>query len=139
MLRSEHREGGETETPRDSGRDIVLLVVDDERLVRWSIDRILSRYFCVITVDSGLKALEIAQRANQQIVVLLTDVCMPEMNGAELGKLMRVLRPDVLQIYMSGGLQDVTLEPSATLIPKPLDFPAFIKLVRARVAATPLQ
>ena len=136
MLRTEHRDGGEADRPQDASQDIVLLVVDDERLVRWAIDRILSRYFCVITVDSGLEALEIAKRRNQQIDVLLTDVCMPEMNGAELGKHMRVVRPEVVQIYMSGCLQDVTLEPCATLVPKPLDFPALIDLVRARVATS---
>lgn len=139
MLRTEHRDGGETESPQDAGQDIVLLVVDDERLVRWAIDRILSRYFCVITVDSGPKALEIAKRRNQQIDVLLTDVCMPDMNGAELGKQMQVIRPEVAQIYMSGGLKDVMLEPSATLVPKPLDFPALIELVRERVATSPFE
>ncbi len=121
--------------PEATHRHIVVLLVDDTCGVRQAIERVLSEYFCVISVDSGSRAIEIASVRDQQIDVLLTDVRMPGMNGAQLGERMRVLRPEVERVYMSGDCGGVSLEPQATLLQKPLDFPRLITLLNARVAA----
>jgi CheY-like chemotaxis protein len=48
------------------------------------------------------KALAIAKAYAERIDLLVTDVIMPQMNGRELAGRLRVLRPDLKILYMSG-------------------------------------
>lgn len=59
------------------------LVVDDEKLIRSLLARILEREgLKVFLAESGEEALELLR--NQKIKVVLSDIVMPEMNGLEL-------------------------------------------------------
>jgi PAS domain S-box-containing protein len=98
----------------------VLLVVDDDPSLLYAVARMLSleEDYRVFTVSSGAEALEIAG-SDQRLDLLLTDVCMPGMNGGELGRRMAKLRPELPRLYMSGDLGGVALEAEATCIAKP--------------------
>lgn len=98
----------------------VLLVVDDDPSLLYAVARMLSleEDYRVFTVSGAAEALEIAG-SDQRLDLLLTDVCMPGMNGGELGRRMAKLRPELPRLYMSGDLGGVTLEEEATCIAKP--------------------
>jgi two-component system cell cycle sensor histidine kinase/response regulator CckA len=54
---------------------------------------------------NGREALGIAERSIGPIHVLVTDIVMPNMRGPELVKRLKVLRPNLKVIYMSGYLE----------------------------------
>ena len=62
---------------------VVALVVDDSMVIRHTICRFLEeRGFAVESASNGIEALEVLARVRPDLVV--TDMQMPEMSGAEL-------------------------------------------------------
>src|SRR5438067_5217411 len=60
-----------------------VLVVDDERLVRWSLRQKCEEWgYVVIEADSGEMALRLAERESPELVLL--DVRMPDLSGIEV-------------------------------------------------------
>jgi two-component system, cell cycle sensor histidine kinase and response regulator CckA len=51
---------------------------------------------------SAQEALRICAQSGPEIRLILTDVVMPEMTGAELRDRIRALRPDIKVLFMSG-------------------------------------
>ncbi|GBD95987.1 MAG TPA: sigma-54-dependent Fis family transcriptional regulator [Nitrospirae bacterium] len=60
-----------------------LLIVDDERAVRYSFKRMFEDDYRVITAESGNDALETLDSGDTNIDVIFLDVRMPGMNGIE--------------------------------------------------------
>jgi hypothetical protein len=88
--------------PAAGGSGTVLLV-EDEPGVRHLARDVLSRYgYRVIEAADGAEALRLAEGHAEPIHLLLTDVVMPGMSGAELAERFRALRPDVPVLYASG-------------------------------------
>ncbi len=81
----------------------LVLVVDDELMVRSLAKRVLERFgFRVMTAEDGLRALEIFRPHAAEIVAVLLDTTMPNLDGAETLREMRSLSPDVKVILSSG-------------------------------------
>src|ERR1039458_6477115 len=60
-----------------------IMVVDDERLVRWSLRQKCEEWgYHVIEADSGIPALKLAQHETPDLVLL--DVRMPDLTGIEV-------------------------------------------------------
>ena len=59
----------------------------------------------MIIARDGAEALAVAERADEPIHVLVTDVVMPNMRGTVLAKRLKEIRPDVKIVYMSGYLE----------------------------------
>ena len=79
-----------------------ILIVDDEALIRLALHDELSRDFqSVKEACDGKRALEMIERENFDLVIL--DMIMPEMEGSELLRRIRTLRPRTRIIAMSGG------------------------------------
>ncbi|MEN8262612.1 MAG: sigma-54 dependent transcriptional regulator [Nitrospirota bacterium] len=78
-----------------------LLVVDDEKAVRYSFERIFEKYFNVLTAEDGKTALSILERENSSIDVLFLDVRMPGMNGIEVLKEIRKGNKNIPVIMMT--------------------------------------
>ena len=80
-----------------------ILVAEDEGAVASLIERILQKQgYTVFTARNGKEALSLAQRFPGRIDMLLTDVIMPEVSGRELAELMRMERPDIRVLFISG-------------------------------------
>ena len=84
-------------------KSITILVTDDEKdildLLRVDLKELDER-FNVITTDSGYKALNYIQ--SNEVHLLITDIAMPDMDGYELYKRTKAIRP-VLPIIMMTG------------------------------------
>lgn len=65
---------------------IHVLVVDDNPVDRKMVERLLKHHasYKVTAVESGSKALEVLAFGNNNINLIITDYCMPEMCGYEL-------------------------------------------------------
>ncbi len=78
-----------------------ILAVDDEPVILDSFRKILVLDgFSVDTVESGPEALGLVQRRDYDFV--FTDLKMPEMDGVEVVKAVRHLRPDVDVVVITG-------------------------------------
>jgi len=79
-----------------------VLVVDDDPAVRaTTVDVLCDLGYEVREAGGGPEALDML-RCDSQIEVLLTDVVMPAMNGAELARLARGVRSRLTILFMSG-------------------------------------
>lgn len=79
-----------------------VLVVDDDSLVLTSTSLLLEDLgHRVISAASGAQALE-AFDSGQAIDLVITDMAMPRMNGAQLAHAIRLLKPDLPIILATG-------------------------------------
>lgn len=81
---------------------VTVLIVDDEAPVLHLLDRILqSAGYVTRLASSGVDALAVAE-GEGTIDILLTDLMMPEMNGDEVARRMRLRRPALKVLYYTG-------------------------------------
>ena len=99
-------------TPR--GRGETLLFVEDEPDVR-SLGRqaLEASGYTVLDAGDGAEGLRIAESHPGPISLVVTDVVMPELNGRELVTRLRLTRPDIKVLYMSGYIDDSLLDDDA--------------------------
>jgi CheY-like chemotaxis protein len=102
----------------------VILLVDDAFAVRGLARRVLEgEGYDVLEASTAEEALALADEAERQIDLLLTDYRLPEMRGPELARRLTERRPDLITIYMSGygeeALEGEELVPGSTFIQKP--------------------
>ena len=87
-----------------------ILIVDDDEAVRDSLTEYLrSAGWRTESTDSGNKALEIVGSGKGDIVI--TDVCMPEMDGISLTRKLRLIDPDIEILIATGhSNEDLAIE-----------------------------
>jgi CheY-like chemotaxis protein len=82
--------------------EIILLVEDDEAL-RESISTYLNLHgYKVLEASNGDQALHIANQHAESIQVLITDMILPKMSGAEVAQEVAKISPQAVTLYMSG-------------------------------------
>jgi two-component system cell cycle sensor histidine kinase/response regulator CckA len=102
-----------------------ILLVEDESAVRDAAKRMLVRSgFAVLEATNGSEAVAVWDTSAEAIDVVLTDVVMPTMGGADMVKELRKRRPGVRVIFMSGYTQGTLnaseMDQEATrFLPKP--------------------
>ena len=80
-----------------------LLVVEDEEQILDLCRQVLRRLgYKVISADQPGEALLLAEKHQDDIHLLITDVVMPSMNGKELMERLERIKPGVKVLYMSG-------------------------------------
>jgi two-component system cell cycle sensor histidine kinase/response regulator CckA len=85
-----------------SGSETVL-VAEDEDTVRTVVARVLRQQgYTVLEARDGHEALTICREHSGPIHLIVTDVIMPQVSGAELAQESGVLRPDAKVLLMSG-------------------------------------
>lgn len=88
-----------------------ILLVEDKQPVRSVLAEILaSLEATVLEAEDGAHALEVARGYRRPIEVLLTDVVMPGMQGAELARRFRELFPATKIVFMSGYANEAVAE-----------------------------
>jgi len=126
-------EAGE-ETSRGRGERILL--VEDEAPLRELCETVLVRLgYRVSVAGNGLEALQLVQEQGLEPDLVLTDVIMPGMSGAEMANRLRSGRPELKVLYMSGYSEDAiaphgVLDPATHLIQKPFTERALALQVR---------
>ena len=80
-----------------------ILLVEDEPAVRHVTREALEMGgYRVLAADGPDAATHIARDESNAIDLLLTDVVMPGMNGPELARPVRELRPELVTLFMTG-------------------------------------
>lgn len=78
-----------------------LLVVDDEKAVRYSFERIFENYYNVLTAEDGRSALDAIDKNGNNIDVVFLDVRMPGMNGIDVLRRIRDKSKNIPVIMMT--------------------------------------
>jgi CheY-like chemotaxis protein len=93
--------------PPETDRRPVILVVDDEPMMRWFMTTALRDQFRVLVAADGQEALETVRDVGDEIAALVTDIRMPHLDGLELAAQLQAMdeSPPLLFIsgYMGGG------------------------------------
>jgi PAS domain S-box-containing protein len=90
------------ETPPAFGTETILLVEDEPGVRHYVRDVLEAHGYRVLDAGTGSDALEIAKRYRGPLDLLLTDLVLPGMNGAEVIQRLRVIRPGTPALRMSG-------------------------------------
>jgi two-component system, cell cycle sensor histidine kinase and response regulator CckA len=114
----------------------VVLVVEDEPSVRAPMSRMLrAQGYLVLEATNGEDALRVMQEHHAPIHLVISDVMMPEMDGAELVSLLRDWYPGMRVLFISGYSRQFleargdTVEGSAFLA-KPFSLEVMARRVR---------
>jgi CheY-like chemotaxis protein len=124
------------------GKETVL-VVEDEEGVRQLLRKILMDHgHTVLEARHGRDALMVAERYERPIQLLVTDVVMPEMGGAELVGRLTELRPELKVLYVSGYSNDEVLRrgirsSGTVFVQKPFSAEDLMRRVRALLDEAP--
>ena len=94
---------------KDVAGEGLVLVVDDEPIVRDAIQRLLVAWgYDVAVASNGQDAIDIYKSGKGRVDLVILDLIMPVMNGWGCFMALKAIDPDVKVIMMSGfGLQDV--------------------------------
>jgi two-component system, cell cycle sensor histidine kinase and response regulator CckA len=96
----------ELPTPPGARAGEVVLVVEDEEAVRTMLRRLLeSEDYQVLEAADGNQALTVIEGASR-VDLVITDVAMPALNGRQLADRLKVLRPSLPVLFMSGYTDD---------------------------------
>jgi len=91
------------EVPSLSGGTETILVVEDEELVRMYVSTVLaSSGYTVLEAANGTQALKVAREYPAVISLVLTDMTLPGISGLQLVSQLRIIRPEIRAIAMSG-------------------------------------
>ncbi len=121
-------------------RRTVLLVEDEEAILRLT-SRMLERAgYRVLAAGSPHAAIRLAESHTEPIDLLVTDVMMPEMNGAQLAAALHEVFPALRCLYMSGYTADVitdrgVLDDGVSFLQKPFNAESLRAAVELALAA----
>jgi two-component system cell cycle sensor histidine kinase/response regulator CckA len=113
-----------------------ILVVEDERIVRnLACLSLQKKGYHVLQAANAEEALNLINQPDTTLHLLITDVVMPQISGRELAEKVRLLRPEVKILYMSGYTRNAivhhgVLDPGLEFIPKPFSPSSLSRLVR---------
>jgi len=125
-----------SEKVKQKGALETILLVEDESDVRELIgDLLRENGFTVLEAGHSGEALEICQKYERPIQLLLTDVVMPQMSGPELAKLLVPMRPEIRVLFISGYTDTAVvsqgwLAPGTAFLQKPFTQEILVNKIR---------
>jgi PAS domain S-box-containing protein len=121
-------------SPR-GGTETVLVVEDDQSVRALTVRTLRNKGYQVLVAESGQGVRELSDEQVARIQLLLTDVVMPGANGREVAAELRLRRPGLPALFVSGYPADAFIDGSAMdvrsgFLAKPFSAPALLLSVR---------
>lgn len=113
-----------------AGRETVLVVEDDDAVRALTVELLTRHGYRALDARGAGEALLLAERHTGPIDVVLSDVVMPHMGGPELIERLRVLRPAVRVVFMSGYTDGPVGGGQEVLVTKPFGVDELVGAVR---------
>jgi CheY-like chemotaxis protein len=110
-------------TRREMGGSERILIVEDDALVRWTIQRMLKAFgYKVFAAENATEALAIIR--SEKLAMMITDVVMPETDGPTLIRLAREVVSTLPVLMISGYSEqqivtEALLDTRTAFLPKP--------------------
>ena len=124
-----------------SGRGQLLLLVDDDEIVRRTVGETLRLFgYRVVTASNGLQAIEIYKERAEEISVLVTDLQMPGLGGIATIQELSRFDPELRTVVITGVVEqrvraeNLALTSVLGVVPKPIEASELLRCV-ARAAA----
>jgi PAS domain S-box-containing protein len=125
------------------GQGQLVLVVDDEDLVRNAVCRILrARGFRTLAAEDGVVGVDLFRTTADRVAVVLVDLSMPRMDGVETLARIRAIRPGIPAVIMSGYSEDEAAARLvgvgfATFVAKPFTAEELVRRIRGALVIAP--
>jgi nitrogen regulation protein NR(I) len=115
----------------------IILIVDDDKSIRYSLKRMLEEQFSVITAQNGEEALDRVRENPPDLTIM--DIKMPGRNGIDVLKEIKSLDPKALVIIMTAyGTTETAIEAmkygAFDYILKPFSIPRMKELVEKAIS-----
>jgi PAS domain S-box-containing protein len=119
----------ETRAADGDGSERILLVEDEDPLREATARLLRARGYDVVTAGDGIEALDVMDREERPMDLVVTDVAMPRLRGDELAERLAVIAPEVPVLFVSG--YDSGEAPQVgRLLPKPVAEQDLLRAVR---------
>ncbi len=116
-------------------RPALVLVVDDDVGVRETVAEMVgSLGFSVVEAESGQRALDLLA-SDGRIDLVVTDFAMPELNGADMARRARQMRPDLPVVFVTGFADVEALRGEEWVLQKPFRRDALAAKLRLALPA----
>lgn len=134
---------GEKETAVEKIRKVVMegtetiLIVEDYEEILYLAMEILENYgYKVLSARNPEEAVMKSEQYKDKIHLLITDVIMPSMNGRDLDDRIKISRPDIKTLFMSGYTADIiaqrgVIDQGVAFLQKPFSVESLIIKVRS--------
>jgi two-component system cell cycle sensor histidine kinase/response regulator CckA len=123
-----------------TGEGTILLVEDEEGLRQLNARGLTSRGYTVLEAGNGVEAIEVLERSDGQVDLVVSDVVMPEMDGPTLLRELRSRNPDLKIIFVSGYAEDafqkhLPADGKYAFLAKPFTLKQLVNAVKETMAA----
>ena len=123
-----------------TGQGTILLVEDEEGLRALNARGLTSRGYTVLEAGNGIEAIEVLEKSEKPVDLVVSDVVMPEMDGPTLARELRSRNPGLKIIFVSGYAEDAFQknlpEPGQfAFLPKPFTLKQLVEAVKETLAA----
>ncbi len=117
------------------GNETILLVEDDDLVRDFAYNALINLGYRVFEASNGKEALELIQKKNLRVDLLITDLIMPELNGKELAEKIKERFPSLPIIFISGYIDthiihNGVVKKDFNFIQKPFSIQTLAKKIR---------
>jgi signal transduction histidine kinase/ActR/RegA family two-component response regulator len=122
------------------GHETILLVEDEEDVRILIRDELRKLGYRIVEARNGVEACLVATPHIGKLKLLLTDIVMPGMSGTELARHLRVIKPELKLLFISGYTDDVGIgagDPASAYLQKPFTPEALASCVRELLDVKP--
>lgn len=96
----------ETPAPDNQIKGTILLADDEEMVLDIGAQMLKRLGFNVISVENGTQAIETYKEQKESIDIIILDIVMPDLNGAEVVDAIKAIDPDTKIVLSSGYGKD---------------------------------
>ena len=122
------------------GHETILLVEDEDDVRMLIRDELRKLGYRIVEARNGVEACLVATPHIGNLKLLLTDIVMPGMSGTELARHLRVIKPELRLLFISGYTDDVGIgagDPGSAYLQKPFTPEALASSVRELLDVKP--
>jgi PAS domain S-box-containing protein len=117
------------------GGNETLLIVDDEKETLNAVQEALTSHgYKTFAISDSPSALSIFKKIPQEIALVITDIAMPHMDGQELIKQIKEIKPEIKILAMSGHTKYIAdkdgIREIDGFLKKPFESPYLLSVVR---------